>query len=148
MPTREENARQLFSCGYNCAQSVLGSFHEENGLDMQTALKIASGFGGGARCGEICGAVSGALMVIGLKCGFHVEKDFKQKGFCNQKAYIFIEVFTRENGSIICRDLLGIDVRSPEDFTTPEAKEAIKDICPRMVASAVRILDTMEFGDE
>ena len=145
MSAREEKAAELFSGGYNCAQSVLGAFCEGAGLDLKTALKIANGFGGGVRCGEICGAVSGAIMAIGLKCGFYIEKDFQQKGYCNNKSYEFIEKFKEENGSVLCRDLLGVDIRCPDDHNTPAAQEAHKSLCPKFVKSAVQILENMEF---
>ena len=145
MSTREEKATRLFAGGYNCAQAVLGAFCEEAGLEPNTALKLASGFGGGVRCGEICGAVSGAIMAIGLKCGFYIEQDFEQKVYCNKKSYEFMEKFKEANGSVLCRDLLGIDIRCPEDHTTETAKEAHKTICPKLVASAVQILESMDF---
>jgi len=148
MVTREEKAVGLFSNGYNCAQSVLGAFCNENGLDADIAFKLANGFGGGVRCGEVCGAVSGAAMVIGLKCGFCSQGDFKQKGYCNKKTFEFIERFRNENGSMICRDLLGADIRSPDDFNSPETRALFKTICPKMVAAAVRILENMEFEVE
>ena len=144
MSAKEEIAREIFSNGYNCAQAVLGTFCEDNGLDTQTALKLCNGFGGGIRCGEVCGAVSGAIMTIGLKYGFYVEKDFKQKDFCNKKAFEFFEKFKEANGSVLCRDLLGIDIHSPGDHDTPEAKELHKTVCPKMVTSAVQILEGME----
>jgi C_GCAxxG_C_C family probable redox protein len=67
MSVREARALKLFSDGnkYNCAQAVLGAFCEESGLDINIAFKLANGFGGGIRCGETCGAVSGAVMAIG-----------------------------------------------------------------------------------
>jgi len=145
MSAKEEKARELFSNGYNCAQSVLGAFCEDNGLDQNTAFKLANGFGGGVRCGEVCGAVSGAVMAIGLDCGFYIENDFKQKGFCNKKAQEFVEKFKEANGSMLCRDLLGVDIRSPGDFHNPKAQELLQTICPEMVASAVRILESMGF---
>ena len=145
MSEKQQQAVDLFAAGYNCAQSVLASASAENGLDTTTALKLANGLGGGARCGEICGAVSGAIMVIGLKCGFYIEKDFEQKGYCNMKSYEFIERFTESNGSILCRDLLGFDIRCPEDHRLPEVLEAHKSICLKLVADAVRILEAMEF---
>ena len=148
MSIKEEKALELFSNGYNCAQSVLGAFCEDNGLDLHTALKIANGFGGGMRCGEVCGAVSGAVMAIGLKCGFYIEKDFKQKGFCNKKSYEFIKKFKEANGSVLCRDLLGVDIRCPDDHNLPKAQEAHKTICPGLVKSAVQILESMEFEEE
>ena len=143
--TREEKACELFSSGYNCAQSVLGVFCEESGLDTDTAFKLANGFGGGVRCGEVCGAVSGAILAIGLKCGFCNQGDFKQKGYCNKKSVEFIEKFRKENGSMICRDLLGVDIHTSDDFNTPEAQELFKTVCLKMVATAVRILENMEF---
>jgi len=146
--TKEEKAKELFANGYNCAQAVLGAFSEDLGLEFKTAAKLTNGFGGGVRCGEICGTVSGAIMAIGLKCGFYVEKDFSQKAFCNKKSYEFQEEFREAHGSIICRDLLGIDIRRPEDHTTPAALEAHKTVCPALVAGAVGILERMDFEQE
>jgi len=148
MNTKEQMTRQLFSKGYNCAQAVLGAFCEENGLDKATAFRLANGFGGGVRCGEVCGAVSGAVMAIGLKCGFYIENDFRQKGYCNQKAFEFIETFKKENGSVICRELLGADIHVPCDFNKPPASELIDTVCPEIVASAARILESMEFEEK
>ena len=145
MTTREEAAVDRFTNGYNCAQSVFSAFSEDFGLDASIALKIANGFGGGVRCGEVCGAVSGAIMAISLKYGFHTEKDFEQKAVCNAKAYAFIEKFKAENGSMICRELLNTDIRTPEDFTTDEAVAVYRVACPKFVASAVRILENMEY---
>ena len=141
---KEAVAVELFASGYNCCQAVIGAFSEEAGLDTNTALKLANGFGGGVRCGEICGVVSGAIMVIGLKCGFYIKGDFEQKGYCNKKSYEFIEKFKEANGSVTCRDLLGVDIRCPDDHATPAGKEAHK-VCPQLVASAVSILESMEF---
>ena len=145
MSIRAEKAEELFANGYNCSQSVIGVFSEENGLEVKTAMKLANGFGGGLRCGEVCGAVTGAIMAIGLKCGFHTEGDFKQKGYCNAKSYEFIEEFKEEFGSIHCRDLLGADIQCPDDFRKPEAQKMFKQICPKLVKSAVNIVEQMEF---
>ena len=142
--TREEKATALFAKSYNCAQAVFAAFSEEAGLDAAIALKIANGFGGGVRCGEVCGAVTGAIMAIGLKCGFHVENDMKQKAYCNNKSMEFIEKFREAHGSEICRVLLGVDIRHPSDHNAPEAREAHKSKCPVFVASAVRILEGMD----
>jgi len=145
--TREEKAVEYFANSYNCAQAVFGAFSEDFGLDANTAFKIANGFGGGVRCGEVCGAVSGAIMAIGLKCGFCVEKDIAQKNYCNKKSYEFIEDFIKINGSILCRDLLGHDIRRPEDHNPPIVREAHKTVCPRLVADAVKVLERMEFEE-
>ena len=145
MSVREKEAVELFAKGYNCAQAVIGVFCQGSELDKNTALKLANGFGGGMRCGEVCGVVSGAVMAVGLKCGFYTEGDLAQKNYCNQKTYEFIERFTQENGSVTCRDLLGVDIRGPGGLETPEAKQAREAICPRLVASAVRIVEGMDF---
>ena len=145
---RIDKAVEFFDKKYNCAQAVLGAFCEETGLDVETALKLASGFGGGIRCGEVCGAVSGAIMAIGLKCGFYVENDLAQKVYCNKKTFEFIEKFKEANDSILCRDLLGIDIRHPDDHLNPTAMEAHKTICPKLVACAAALLEEMEFGGQ
>ena len=142
---KAEAAAGFFSNGYNCAQSVLGALCEELGLELDTALRLASGFGGGVRCGELCGAVSGAILAIGLKCGYCKKGDMAQKGYCNKKTHEFVEKFREANGSIICRELLGADVRCPDDHNSPGAKAAHKTVCPGLVASAVRVLEGMEF---
>ena len=143
---REQKSLELFSKGYNCAQAVLVPFCAENGLDKHTAFKLATGFGGGLRCGEVCGAVTGAVMAIGLKCGFCIEGDFEQKSYCNEKTIEFMGKFVEENGSVLCRDLLGTDIRTPADHTKPEAQAAHKTVCPKVIADAVRILENMKFN--
>ena len=145
MSVREEKARGYFANEYNCAQSVLGAFCEEYGLDTETAFKLSNGFGGGLRYGEVCGAVTGAIIAIGLKCGFHVERDIAQKVYCYTKTQEFIEKFKSEYGSILCRDLLDEDIRVPDDHKTQDAKEKHKSICPGLVGAAVRILEDMEY---
>jgi len=147
MGTREGRATDYFANGYNCAQAVLGAFCEECGLDAKAALKLASGFGGGIRYGEVCGAVSGAIMAIGLKCGFYKERDLEQKVYIYGKTQEFIERFKREYNSILCRDLLGVDIRSPEDHKAPGAMEKHKSVCPGLVAAAVRILEGMDITE-
>ena len=139
----EEEALRMFNNGssYNCAQAVLSVLCEDAGLDKETALKIANGFGGGVRSGNVCGAVSGAIMAIGLKYGFHKEGDFEQKGICYAKTDEFIEAFKKENGSVLCRDLLGFDIQSAEDFKNPEIRKLFSTVCTKMVSSAVRIAE-------
>ena len=143
--SKEENAKALFAKGYNCAQSVIGVFCADAGLDTSTAFRLANGFGGGVRCGELCGAASGAVLVVGLRCGFHEEGDLARKNYCNQKTYEFLEQFKAVNGSVLCRDLLGADIRRPEDHMTETVKAAHKTVCPGAIASAVRILEGMAF---
>ena len=141
MSDKVQAAEELFSKGYNCAQAVIGTYASECGLDVVTALKIAGGFGGGMRHGEVCGDVTGALMVTGMNYGFYIEGDFAQKNICNQKTIELIRAFKEEHGSILCRDLLKTDIREPEDHTNPVVQQLHKKICPVLIATAVRILE-------
>lgn len=141
--THEEKAAALFAEGCNCSQAVLGAFCEEWGLDTETALLLASSFGGGmGRLRETCGAVTGALMVLGIARGFShpVEKDKKAAHY--QLIQQFAARFRQENGSIVCRELLGLpagaDHPVPEDRT---AEYYRRRPCAEYVACAARILD-------
>ena len=146
MSIQEDKSRELFANGFNCAQAVLGAFCEGDGLDMETAMKLSTGFGGGARCGEICGAVSGAIMVIGLKYGVYGDKLLERNTQCRAMSYEFIKAFKEAHNFIICRELLGVDIRTPEDHNSAQAMESYRKVCPELVASAVRILENMAAG--
>ncbi len=136
-----EKAVDTFSQGLNCAQSVFSSFSEELGLDEKTAKKIAGGFGSGMRCGEVCGAVTGALMVIGLKYGPYTAEDIEAKADTNTKTLELIDAFKAENGSILCRDLLGYDLLKENELAIIKEKCLFKKICPKLVESAALILE-------
>lgn len=105
--TRPQKAKELFFKGYNCSQAVLGAFAEDFGIDSDTLFKLSSSFGGGmGRMREVCGAVTGAFMVAGLKCGYSDPSDKAAK----IEHYALIQKiaadFKEQNGSIICRELL------------------------------------------
>lgn len=141
--TRCEQAVHCFSQNFNCAQAVLGVYCQELGLDKETALKLTSGFGGGMRCGEVCGAVSGAVMAIGLKYGFGTDKDPDKKAKTNEMVMKFHKLFSEENGTIICKDILTYDITKKEDMEIILKEDLFNTICPDMVASAVEILEDM-----
>jgi len=145
MASREELARATFARSYNCAQSVLSAFSDMYDLDRSIALRLANGFGGGLRTGELCGALTGGTMVIGLLCGFSEEGDMERKAFCNQKTYEFLERFRAENGSVLCRELLDCDIHKPEGFEDAKAKLGHETICPNVIGTAVSILESMSF---
>ena len=111
-----DSAEKYFSNNYNCSQAVFTTFATEMGLDEELALKIATQFGGGARKGEMCGAVSGALMVLGLKYGHcHAQND-EEKANAYRIAEDFMNRFIKEKGTVVCRELLGYDVSKKEDM--------------------------------
>ena len=127
-----EEAVQLFEDGYVCSQAVLAVFCEEFGLSREQAFKISMSFGGGMRKGEVCGACTGAIMALGLKYG---ENKSKSDEMCVK----FLDSFEKENGSYICRDLLDCDIRTEEGIKYAIDNNLFKEICPKMVESAVKI---------
>jgi C_GCAxxG_C_C family probable redox protein len=139
----QERATALFKEGYNCAQSVFAAYSEELGIPLETALKLSSSFGGGmGRLREVCGAVSGMFMVLGMKRGYSDPNDKKAKKELYRQVQALAGQFEKENGSIICRELLGLDHRRdvpvPEERTDNYYK---KRPCVEMVRCAAKILD-------
>lgn len=140
-----EEARLLFLSGANCAQAVLGAFCKETGLDMETSMKIACGFGGGmARMREVCGAVSGMFMAFDMICGTADFKDKEAKDRIYKKLQELAAGFKKENPSIICRELLGLTLgANTPDEPVSEARTAQyykKRPCADLVALAAGIL--------
>ena len=127
-----KEAVQLFEDGYMCSQAVLAVFCEEFGLSREQAFKISISFGGGMRKGEVCGACTGAIMALGLRYG---ENKSKSDEMCVK----FLDSFKKENGSYICRDLLDCDIRTEEGIKYAIDNNLFKEICPKMVESAVKI---------
>ena len=113
----------------------------ESGLDRDTALRVAGAFGAGmARTGQTCGAVTGALMVIGLKYGQTHGEDKQAKEKTYALAREFLERFKARNGALLCRELLGYDINTPEGMQAIRDKGLFDSLCPRLVANAVEIL--------
>ncbi len=136
-----EKAISSFNEDFNCAQSVLSTFSTQFGLDLDIALKLASGFGGGmGRQGNTCGAVTGAFMVIGLKYGMGVDKNNDNKEKTYQLVKEFSSRFQKINGSLMCKELLGCDINTPEGMEYFEQKELFQN-CLQYVKNAVEILE-------
>lgn len=143
--THGERAEQNFRRGYNCAQSVVLAFGDVTGLDDCTAAMLSSSFGGGmGRLREVCGAVSGALMVLGLAQGYADPDDPDAKKAHYHRVQEFAERFREKNGSIICRELLSgvqtVGGSDPEQRTESYYK---KRPCPALCRCAAEILDEM-----
>lgn len=139
--TREENAVSLFFEGFSCSQAVLDSFADELGVTSEQARKISSCFGAGMRKGEVCGACTGALMVLGLKYSTADAADKERKYRANQLAVRFLERFAQLNGSYICNTILGCDISTPEGMQFANGRGMFRTVCPKMVASAVSVLE-------
>ncbi|NLJ71228.1 MAG: C_GCAxxG_C_C family protein [Clostridiaceae bacterium] len=143
MSEKMQKARELHESGFNCSQSVLGSFCDQFGIDEQILMKLAGGFGGGLQCGEVCGAVSGAVMVVGLKYGQSIANDKDSKKKCYEITSEFMEEFLKRKGTVLCREILGYDIRDPE--AKAKYPDRQKQICPKVIETAVLILEEMGF---
>ena len=126
--------------GYTCAQSVFSAFAERMGMDFETAVKVASGFGGGMGGAPVCGAVVGAFMALGLKYGETAPGGFKKTAPLIEE---FAERFKAQHQSINCRDLLGCDLRTPEGLQTAKEKNLFATVCTGAVADAATILNEL-----
>ena len=134
--THEEKAVQYYEGGYLCSQAVLAAYAEEYGLTEDQALKLGTCLGAGMRKGEVCGACTGALMVLGL-----MHNDPKNRKAAYENTVRFLNGFRDANGSYLCNDLLGCDVRTPEGVQYARDHHLFTEFCPKMVESAVEILE-------
>ena len=142
--THEEKALQYFTDGANCAQAVVMAYADNLGMDGKTAARLASSFGGGiGRLREVCGAVSGMMMVYGLLKGYDDLNDPEAKKAHYANVQALANKFREENGSIICRELLALHENEQNDpAPTPrDAKFYHSRPCMGFVASAARLLD-------
>ena len=142
--TKGEKARALFMEGANCAQAVLGAFASECGISEKQALVISSGFGGGVgRMREVCGAVSGMVLVLNMIYGSDDLSDKEAKDAHYARIQSAAALFKAECGSIVCRELLGLEKKTPtppeSDARTPEYYK--KRPCADMVALAAEITE-------
>ncbi len=142
---RKEEAVKIFSSGFNCSQAVLSVFCDELGFDKETALKISTGFGGGMRRGEVCGAVTGAIMVMGLKEGFYIEGDTETKSKAYELVKLFESKFESLNGSIICKEILNYDLSIEAEMEILKEMGSFGTVCPKVIEDAIDILEEMIF---
>ena len=145
MSSKSEMATAHFHSGFNCAQSVFAVFCKKYGVDRNAALKMCSGLGGGFRFGEICGAVSGAVLVIGLKYGQNIAEDKTAKDTCNHKTVEFMNLFKINNKSVVCRDILGFDLSIKEEYDQAQKQNLFRTTCTDMVRSAVTLLEELGY---
>ncbi|MBQ0098058.1 MAG: C_GCAxxG_C_C family protein [Oscillospiraceae bacterium] len=140
--TKGEYAKELFESGYNCSQAVFGAFAESLNIDFDTAVKLSSGFGGGfARLREVCGAVSGMTLVMSLKYGYTDLDNHEEKKELYKKIREVIEQFKEDNGSYICKELLGLSSPSSPEPTVRTNEFYKKRPCGEIVKSAADTVD-------
>ena len=139
--THEETALRYFGDRFHCSQSVLAAYAPELGLTEEQALKIAYCFNAGMRRGEVCGACSGALMVIGALFGQSDKNDLNSRAHANALTDRFLDRFRELNGSYICNEILGCDIATPEGAAYAKSHGLFTTTCRDMVALAVRVLE-------
>jgi len=138
--TSQERCLELFNAGYNCAQACFVAVAPELGMSEVEAIKVCAGFGGGiARTGNTCGALSGALMALGLKrAGVETSPEIKNGFYLRSQA--LISAFTQKCGAVNCRDLLGCDLSTPEGSAEALSRNVHKTICVNLVKTAIALV--------
>jgi C_GCAxxG_C_C family probable redox protein len=140
--TKADEATALFQHGFNCAQAVLSVFAQDFGLDRDIARQISQGFGAGiGRTDDICGSLSGAIMVIGLRYGSIKADDIAAK----EKTYAVVAKFLREfktlHGSVACTDLLGYNLSDAQQVAEAKTHKVAMERCPAFVRDAVKLVE-------
>jgi len=142
MKTKSETAVEKFLTGYNCAQSVLYAYGPELGLDPEIALKVATGLGAGmGRRGEVCGAVTGGILALGLKYGRGGQQDRSATEHAYRKTQELMAAFEQRQGSCSCRELLGgCDLRTAEGQALFKEHDLLHKTCVKCVQTVAGIL--------
>lgn len=135
-------AIEYFKETFSCAQAILAAFGEQFGLGKELALKVAGAFGGGmARMGGTCGAVTGSMMVIGLKHGKTAASDDEAKERTYALVLEFVNKFQAKHGSIVCRDLIQCDMSTPKGLQDFKDRNLMETHCVGFVRDAAQILE-------
>ena len=141
--TRKEAAMDNFMKGYNCTQAVVLAFSDLLPCNEEMLMKLSCSFGGGmGRLREVCGSVSGMLIVLGMLYGYSTPETGSVKAEQYQRVQELAHAFEEKNGSIVCRELLGLNVR--HDSPTPEARTSDyykKRPCKELIGDAAQLLE-------
>ncbi len=148
--TRREIAINNFHAGYNCAQAVAIAFADEIGMDEDTVAKLTSGYGGGVgRLREVCGAVTGMVFVLNAIAGFTKPETDDDKKEHYARIQTLAKEFETKNGSIVCRNLLGLNIKHDDATPAPRTDSYYKKRpCDMLVGDAAGILENYLAGKE
>ncbi|MGN1145657.1 MAG: C-GCAxxG-C-C family protein [Acetatifactor sp.] len=140
---RAQQAMAYFKEGYNCSQAVFLTFADKYNMDKGMALKLSSSFGGGVgRLREVCGAVSGMCMVAGLLYGYDEPKDLEGKAEHYARIQELAGEFRERNGSIVCKELLGLTKKEDSPIPDKRTEEYYKKRpCVQLVGMAAAIME-------
>lgn len=141
---RADEAVRCFAQGASCSQAVLAAFSEELGLPRALAFKVAAGFGGGmGRLGQTCGAVTGAILVLGLRHGATEPADLAIKERTYGQVRELVARFRARHGSVLCRELLGLDISTEAGWHQARQQQLFATRCSEFVRTAVEILEEL-----
>jgi len=139
-----EQAVAYYKQGYTCTQSILASFAARYGLQKSLAFRIGEPFGAGTSCtNDMCGSVTGAIMVLGLQYGSASSDDLAARSYTYRCIHELIRRFKDVHGSIQCTDLLGYDLSDPQQLQQVWEKGLFMQLCPILVRDAAQILAEM-----
>jgi C_GCAxxG_C_C family probable redox protein len=139
----EKAVRHFRDDGYNCSQSVLLTMFEHWNCKNELVPKVATAFGSGiGRCGSVCGALTGGVMAIGTKYGTN-EPSTEKRSNAYDRAREFYRQFERQNGSVLCRELIGLDLSDAKQLKKAHEENVFEKKCTLFVKSAVEILATL-----
>lgn len=139
---RVDRAVACFNGGHICSQAILRVFGEEFGLAPEMAIRISTGFGAGiSRTDQMCGAVSGGVMVLGLAFGSSDPADSASKERTYAVVQEFISTFTKVHGSVSCTALLGHDLGNPTEAQAARQAGVVPRVCPGLVRTAAELLE-------
>ena len=150
MSERTDKAVELFKSGFNCSQSVFAAYADLFGMDTDAALKVSAGLGGGVgRSREVCGAVSAAAMLVGMKYGATDGEDSEAKQRTYAVVQQIIAEFRKTNPSIVCRELLGLE-EAVSTNPVPEARTEQyykKRPCAEIVEDSAKAVEKILFKE-
>jgi len=139
--SKADVAVAAFKEGYSCSQAVLSAYAADFGIERVLALRLAAGFGGGmGRMGEVCGALTGAFMVLGLKHGAIAANDHQAKEKTHERVRELARRFKARHGSLRCRELTGCDLSTPEGYELAKQQGVFSRLCPQLVQDAAALL--------
>lgn len=138
--SKADRAVERFLSGYNCSQAVFSVFAEEYGLSPGDAMAISRGFGGGiGQRGSVCGAVTGAVMALGIATGRGIDNaEAKRVVYGNVQE--FLRRFEERCKTVVCRDLIGVDISTPEGNAMAKERGLFSSVCPAFVREAAEIV--------
>ena len=139
----EDEVLKMFGEGFDCSQVVLSNFSDKLNITKEEALKIAACFGGGMWHGETCGCVIGALIALGIKYGNCIANDNVTKEKLLKLKAEFENAFSKENGSCICKEILGYDLSNQKEMAKIQEERLLETKCPKLVINSCKILEKM-----